>query len=130
MDDGAQTGAATFADDGTEQDALAEYLAANFADADDAFDMADTGRDQDTRIQNLDFRDDTVIDAPEMIMVEGTEGRDRLTGTDADEIIISGAGRYDTQSGGLGADTSSSGPRRRTGTASATSSPITRSASM
>jgi predicted extracellular nuclease len=103
-DDGSQTGAATFADDGTEQDALAEYLAANFAAEDDTFDMADTGRDQDTRIQNLDFREDTVIDAPEMIMVEGTDGRDRLVGTDADEIIISGEGRYDTQSGGLGAD--------------------------
>lgn len=97
-------GTATFAADGTEQDVLAEYLLANFGDEDSAFDMADTGRDQDTRMQNLDFRDDTVIDAPEMILVEGTDGRDRLTGTDADEVIISGEGRYDTQSGGLGAD--------------------------
>ena len=114
--DGGQTGAATFADDGTEQDALAEYLAASFAGADDAFDMADTGRNEDTRIQNLDYRDDAVIDAPQMIMVEGTADRDRLTGTDADEMIVSGAGRYDTQSGGLGADTFVFGIETQNGT--------------
>ena len=102
--DGVNAGPATFAADGTEQDVLAEYILANFGDETSAFDMADTGRDQDTRIQNIEFREDTVIDAPEAVLVEGTEGRDRLTGTDADEIIISGAGRYDTQSGGLGAD--------------------------
>jgi len=102
--DGVNDGPATFAADGTEQDVLAEYILANFGDETSAFDMADTGRDQDTRIQNIEFREDTVIDAPEAVLVEGTEGRDRLTGTDADEIIISGAGRYDTQSGGLGAD--------------------------
>ncbi|MEI4233767.1 ExeM/NucH family extracellular endonuclease [Roseovarius sp. D22-M7] len=102
-DDGRE-GTATFAEDGTEQDALAEYVAANFGDAASAYDEMDVGRDQDTRIQNLDFREDTVIDEPEMVRVEGTSGRDRLTGTDADEIIISGEGRYDTQTGGLGAD--------------------------
>ncbi|MGD1927570.1 MAG: choice-of-anchor I family protein [Leptolyngbyaceae cyanobacterium] len=55
----AQTGDATFADDGTEQDALAEYLLDNFEDA--PFDEADTGRDLDERIQNLDFREDTIL---------------------------------------------------------------------
>ena len=54
-----QTGDATFADDGTEQDALAEYLLDNFEDA--PFDEADTGRDLDERIQNLDFRKDSVL---------------------------------------------------------------------
>jgi 2',3'-cyclic-nucleotide 2'-phosphodiesterase (5'-nucleotidase family)/predicted extracellular nuclease len=60
-DDGA-TGIATFANDGTEQDALAEFLAANHAEAATAYDEADAGRDTDGRIQNLNFREDTVID--------------------------------------------------------------------
>lgn len=60
------TGDATFAADGTEQDALAEYLLDNFApDAGTPFSNADTPREEDTRIQNLAFRADTVIDGLE-----------------------------------------------------------------
>lgn len=55
-------GAATFAANGTEQDALAEYLADNFADPANAYAQVDTGREGDERIQNLDFRADTVFD--------------------------------------------------------------------
>jgi 2',3'-cyclic-nucleotide 2'-phosphodiesterase (5'-nucleotidase family) len=55
-----RTGVATFAADGSEQDALAEYLAA--FDADSPFDGVDTARAEDTRIQNLTFRADSVID--------------------------------------------------------------------
>ncbi len=55
----ASTGDATFAADGSEQDALAEYLFDNFLTT--PFDQLDTERDLDTRIQNLAFRDDTVI---------------------------------------------------------------------
>ena len=55
-------GVANFAAPGTEQDALAEYLAANFAVA--PYDQLDTGPAQDERIQNLDFRTDTVLDFP------------------------------------------------------------------
>ncbi len=59
----ARTGAATFAADGSEQDALAEYLAANFGvNSGTPFNQADTARTEDTRIQNLAFRADTVID--------------------------------------------------------------------
>lgn len=60
-----RTGAATFAPDGSEQDALAEYLASNFADT--PFDRAETPAALDERIQNLNARADTVlpvIDAP------------------------------------------------------------------
>ena len=60
-DDAPRTGVATFAPDGSEQDALAEYLAANFG-ADNPFNQADTSRAEDTRLQNLAFRADTVID--------------------------------------------------------------------
>ncbi len=49
-------GTATFADPGTEQDALAEYLAANFTDT--PFNQADAPPEMDERIQNLDARDD------------------------------------------------------------------------
>lgn len=52
--DGRLTGVATFAEDGTEQDALAEYLAANFGDADNAFDEEDLGAGLDTRIVQLE----------------------------------------------------------------------------
>ncbi|MEL6319399.1 MAG: 5'-nucleotidase C-terminal domain-containing protein, partial [Cyanobacteria bacterium J06626_14] len=58
--EGVQTGDATFADDGTEQDALAEFLFDNFFET--SFDQVDTGRDLDERIQNLNFREDTILD--------------------------------------------------------------------
>ena len=53
------TGAATAAPDGSEQDALAEYLAANFSNT--PFNIEDVSPEFDTRIQNLDFRTDTVL---------------------------------------------------------------------
>ena len=52
-------GQATFASPGTEQDALAEYLAANFSET--PFDIADVGPESDKRIQNLAFRADNLI---------------------------------------------------------------------
>lgn len=63
LDAGVQTGSATFADDGTEQDALAEYLLANHATPETAFDQADTGRDMDSRIVNLAYQDGAALDA-------------------------------------------------------------------
>ncbi len=52
-------GQATFTGPGTEQDALAEYLAANFAET--PFAMADIGPENDERIQNLAFRTDSLV---------------------------------------------------------------------
>ena len=52
-------GQATFTDPGTEQDALAEYLAAHFVET--PFDMADVGPESDERIQNLAFRADSLM---------------------------------------------------------------------
>jgi 2',3'-cyclic-nucleotide 2'-phosphodiesterase / 3'-nucleotidase / 5'-nucleotidase len=54
-----RTGLATFAVDGSEQDALAEYLAANFNEI--PFAVEDVSFEGDTRIQNLNFRSDTVL---------------------------------------------------------------------
>ena len=59
-DVGARTGVATFTDNGREQDALAEYMAAQYSVT--PFADADTAPAQDTRIQNLAFRSDTVLD--------------------------------------------------------------------
>ena len=56
---------AMFAEPGTEQDALAEYLALNFPADDDAatpvYAMEDEPIEEDVRIQNLAFRDDAVL---------------------------------------------------------------------
>ena len=52
-------GKATFAAPGTEQDAFAEYLAANFSET--PFAVADAGPESDERIQNLAFRADSLI---------------------------------------------------------------------
>ncbi|MBN2629648.1 MAG: ExeM/NucH family extracellular endonuclease [Rhodobacteraceae bacterium] len=97
-------GVATFAETGSEQDAFAEYLAAFFATPDTAYDVADADRTADSRIQNLAYRDDTVIDEPEFEFVFGTAGRDRLHGSEGADIIISGAGNFDTSEGFGGAD--------------------------
>ena len=55
-------GQATFTAPGTEQDALAEYLAANFAAT--PFMVADVGPEGDERTQNLAFRADSLIVTP------------------------------------------------------------------
>jgi 2',3'-cyclic-nucleotide 2'-phosphodiesterase (5'-nucleotidase family) len=66
-DAGTQTGNATFADDGTEQDALAEYLFDNFSIF--PFTDADTVPDQDARIQNLAYRPDYVVPVSGTVLV-------------------------------------------------------------
>ncbi|MEH2244721.1 5'-nucleotidase C-terminal domain-containing protein [Nostoc sp.] len=57
-----RTGLATFAADGSEQDALAEYLAANFKQI--PFAQKDVPPAEDTRIQNLKLRKDMVLSNP------------------------------------------------------------------
>ncbi|MEA5512648.1 choice-of-anchor I family protein [Nodularia sp. UHCC 0506] len=52
-------GESSFADAGTEQDAFAEYLLANFQTT--PFNVADVDATQDLRIQNLSQRSDTVL---------------------------------------------------------------------
>ncbi|MYF99807.1 T9SS type A sorting domain-containing protein [Candidatus Poribacteria bacterium] len=52
-------GQATFAAPGTEQDAFAEYLAANFSEV--PFTIADVDTENDERIQNLAFRTDSLV---------------------------------------------------------------------
>ena len=54
-------GVANFVSFGSEQDALAEYLHQVFPTADRAYNQADTDPSLDERIQNLAYREDTVI---------------------------------------------------------------------
>ncbi|SNS31135.1 5'-nucleotidase C-terminal domain-containing protein [Tropicimonas sediminicola] len=63
LDDEVLSGDATFAYDGTEQDAFAEYLLDTHATADTAYDVADTGPDLDTRIVNLAYQTGADLDA-------------------------------------------------------------------
>lgn len=80
---------ATFAAQGTEQDAFAEYMAEFYSDT--AYAQADTDRAHDTRIQNLDFRSDTVLVA-ESVNKSGGAGDDVLTGALADDILSGNGG--------------------------------------
>ncbi|MGB7442676.1 MAG: 5'-nucleotidase C-terminal domain-containing protein [Coleofasciculaceae cyanobacterium] len=100
--EGVQTGDATFADDGTEQDALAEYLLDNFSET--PFDLEDVPPGEDTRIQNLDFRQDTVLaDTTDQILF-GDNSDETLTGGLGDDQIFGSEG-VNTLNGGAGNDT-------------------------
>ncbi|MDJ0715865.1 MAG: 5'-nucleotidase [Prochloraceae cyanobacterium] len=78
-DNAPRTGVATFAPDGSEQDALAEYLTATFPQ-NTPVNIADTSPQQDERIQNLNARQDTVLPTPPAPpeLVFGTQNNDRL----------------------------------------------------
>ncbi|MEO0933301.1 MAG: 5'-nucleotidase C-terminal domain-containing protein, partial [Cyanobacteria bacterium J06641_2] len=80
-DDAIRTGAATFAENGSEQDALAEYLAANFSE-ENPFSMEDVAPAEDMRIQNLDFRADTVL-VPETFTLQLLHTADQEAGIPA-----------------------------------------------
>ena len=96
------TGAASFSGDGTEQDALAEYLKANHGTADKAYNQAETTARQDLRLQNTALRSDEVIDvkigtagvddsfSSEAIKLQGFDGKGDVlfTGAGADQVDI------------------------------------------
>lgn len=86
----------SFAATGTEQDALAEFLAET-----GTFAQQDTPTAQDTRIQNLGVRADTVLLGGRQ--VEGSRGQDTLTGTSDDDTLL-GLGGNDTMRGLAGDD--------------------------
>jgi 2',3'-cyclic-nucleotide 2'-phosphodiesterase (5'-nucleotidase family) len=91
------TGTATFAANGSEQDALAEFLVANHSPT-NPFTAADTPAALDTRLQNLAVRSDAVIDPVRV----GTAGNDNtLPGS---STIPGFDGRLDTMFSGAGDD--------------------------
>jgi len=91
----ASTGAARFSGDGTEQDALAEYLKVNYGTATTAYNQPETIAAQDQRLQNLALATDEVIDVK-----LGTAGDDdsiaesfKLQGFNAKgDVLFTGAG--------------------------------------
>ena len=93
---GVQDGAYTFADTGSEQDALAEYLGKI-----GTFDQQDTDPDQDLRIQNLSARSDTVLVGDRDLT--GTSRQDTLLGSAGNDTLVGGAGKDNMQGRG-GAD--------------------------
>lgn len=74
---GTAGGAATFANDGSEQDAMAEYLAARHPDSTTAFEAAELPPGQDGRVQSLAARSDSVAHPP---VVDPTAPRMNLIG--------------------------------------------------
>lgn len=83
-------GAANFAAAGTEQDALAEFLAQTYSQT--PYAIADVGPEADMRIQNLGFRADAVFDGaePEQALVLN-EVLGSTAGTDSEYVELFGA---------------------------------------
>ena len=122
----ALTGVATFAGDGTEQDALAEFLKANHSTLAKAYNQADAPASQDLRLQNTALRSDEVLDVKvgsaadddtltsEPIKLQAFDGRDDLlftgAGNDTVDTAILG-GRDNKIFTGSGADTIYAGSR-------------------
>jgi YVTN family beta-propeller protein len=106
---GVRTGNATFADNGSEQDALAEYLSTFFPADDDPntpeFDEAETEPDQDVRVQNLSARNDGVLEAVAgLASFLGTGDADVYNGGPGDQLALS-LGGNDSLRGEAGDDT-------------------------
>jgi Ca2+-binding RTX toxin-like protein len=112
-DNAPRTGDADFAPDGSEQDALAEYLAANFSE-ENPFSEADTPIEEDTRIRNLLFEidpqfiggdaDDTLYGTDEGNTIAGDLGDDLILGLDGDDILRGDFNKRATQDGTNGGD--------------------------
>lgn len=95
---------------GTEQDAFADFGAANFVST--PFSQVDRAPAQDTRIRNLDFQrsnltgtggNDTLTGSAEAQVIRGLDGNDRLTGGSNNDRINGNSGN-DTIFGSGGAD--------------------------
>ena len=122
----ALTGAATFSGNGTEQDALAEYLKANYGTLPQAYNQPETSAAQDERLQNLALATDEVIDVKlgtagaddtlisDAIKLQGFNGKGDVlfTGAGADSVDIETLGGSDNRIfTGSGADVIYAGSR-------------------
>lgn len=93
--DGTLTGGATFAANGTEQDAFAEYLLAHHGTRETAYDEADTGRDSDLNTTNLGFaRQEVALDTRDAAWTRVTQTfdgagtlREKVTDMDDGSIV-------------------------------------------
>jgi len=96
-EDAPRTGAATFAEDGSEQDALAEYLFDTFRTDASAFDNEETTPAEDTRIINLGAREFDLLEPPaDQVEVEvfaafegeGGEGASEVVAVEGDRVFV------------------------------------------
>ncbi|NER08025.1 MAG: hypothetical protein F6K17_38490, partial [Okeania sp. SIO3C4] len=118
------TNNANFANNGSEQDALAEYLSENFPEnGNPSFSDADTLPEEDERIRRVLFvkgtkDDDTLVGGETDDTVIGGRGNDFLYGRDGDDVLegrpgfdrLFGGSGNDTLNGGQGRDRLNSGP--------------------
>ena len=94
------TGAATFSGDGTEQDALAEYLRSRHATPLAAYSQADVPLAGDQRLQNLAYRGDTVLDRQGAFVTgAGAGGQSQVKLMDASGSEISQLRAFETFNG-------------------------------
>ncbi len=97
-----------------EQDALGDYLQEFHGTEETAFDKADTPIGEDTRIQNLNFRDDSVFDSPPIMgddgnnVIDGTAGDDTIDAEGGNDVV-DGKDGDDTITGGNGNDSLTGG---------------------
>ncbi len=107
------TNNANFTDNGSEQDALAEFLSVNFpANGNPSLTRRDVPPERDQRIQNLSAGQDTVL------TIRGGSDDDRLVGSSAEDTIAGGRGNDlmfgrandDILNGGRGFDRLLGGP--------------------
>ncbi|WP_422003141.1 5'-nucleotidase C-terminal domain-containing protein [Reyranella sp.] len=83
------------------REAVSSYLAAEHDSSAAAYATADTGAEQDMRIQNLNLRDDAVFRG--VTHAAGGDGDQTITGSAGDDTLDGGPGN-DMVSGGPGAD--------------------------
>jgi 2',3'-cyclic-nucleotide 2'-phosphodiesterase (5'-nucleotidase family) len=96
-----RTGTAKFADNGTEQDAFAEYLSSNFPNAANAFSTADVGQDQAQRVRNIAAVLDGLGGKKTFAISQGEGNRNVLnfggagaTGSEVDTLRLRGSGQF------------------------------------
>ena len=105
-----EAGSSTFADPGSEQDALAEYLSINHATPDTAFQTRDVGRAFDTRIMDTAFQpvpvdsDQEITGDPKGAQtLKGKKSNDVITAFKGKDTLV-GKGGHDVLDGGAGKD--------------------------
>jgi predicted extracellular nuclease/2',3'-cyclic-nucleotide 2'-phosphodiesterase (5'-nucleotidase family) len=92
-----------------EQQALREYFEERYPTPETAYNEADTAIAGDTRIQNLNFRNDTVLEGTPLFadnnanLIDGTDASELLKGLGGNDTINGNDGN-DTLNGGAGAD--------------------------
>lgn len=107
---GLEEGMATAVAPGTEQDAFAEYLQAQYAE--NAYGAADTAKGDDTRIQNLAYREDSVLSSMKSTWEEALDAQilkatlaatfDSGAGEAGSEVVTVADGKLYSTNGALG----------------------------